>query len=228
MEIFRSSLFNDANFVAYYRLADVNDSKASFNLTNSTGVTFSPAKYSNGAVGDGVSKNLFITNNLGIDGGAITVSCWVKPNSEISSGSWALWGQTSASSKVRYEIFYDYNGGTRRLTFNRVKNNVAGQGGNYNIALGTSDFSLITLTYDNTNIKGYVNGIEVASAAASGSGATTGCNAFILFGRDNGDNVINQQDYANIILDDVGIWSRALTADEISGLYKTGFQGAII
>lgn len=228
MEIFRSSLFNDANFVAYYRGADANDSKGSFHLTNSTGVAFVPAKYSNGPEGNGVAKNLFITNNLGIDGGAITVSCWVKPNSEISSGSWALWGQTSAASKVRYEIFYDYNGGTRRLTFNRVKNNVAGQGGSYNIALGTSDFFLITLTYDGSTIKGYVNGAEVASASASGSGATTGNSAFILFARDNGENAINQQDYANVILDDVGIWSRALTADEISGLYKTGFQGAII
>lgn len=215
-----SALLADGNLKAYYRCEDANDTTANaFNLTNSTGVAFSSAKYGNGAVGNGVAKNLFITNNLGIDGGNISVSCWVKLNNEITSGTWAFWGQTSATSKVRYEVTYEYNSGTQRLRFARVKNNVAGESATHTVTLGTSTFHHIVLTYNGTTVKGYLNNVEVASFSASGSGATTGNSCFILMARDNGDNTINQVEYGDATVDDVPIFNRVLTTDEISQLY---------
>lgn len=215
-----SALLADPNLKAYYRGENFNDTTANaFNLTNSTGTSNVPAKFSNGISGDGVDDNVFITNNLGIDGGAISMSLWVKPNSEIASGQWGLICQTSATSKVRYEIFYEYNGGTRQVRFNRVKNNVGTEGGTSSITMGTSAFTHLVLTYNGTTLKGYVNNVEVLNTSASGSGATTGNSSLILLARDNGDNTINQQDYSNVILDDVAIFNDALTTDEIDDLY---------
>lgn len=220
-ELNNTALLSDANLKAYYRLeANGDDStENAFNLTNATIASFPAAKYGNGALGDGVDNNLYITDNLGIDGGAISVSLWAKLNNEISSGVWAFFGQTSATSKVRYEVRYEYNGGTRRLVFSRVKNNVADQSATHNVDLGTSQFHHIVLTYDGTTVKGYLNKVEVASFAASGNGATTGNSAFILFARDNGDNTINQQNYIDATLDDVGVFNREINSTEVQTLF---------
>ena len=132
-------LKNQPGLKALYHLEDVTDSSGNgFDLTNVGTTPFNPAKFRNGADGGTANstKILRVTNNLGIDGGAITINAWVRVNTEIASSVWVLFSQNSSTAKVTYDIQYDYNGGTRKLVFIRQGSGVHRI--NYNIALGTA------------------------------------------------------------------------------------------
>lgn len=118
------------------------------------------------------TQYLVVSNNLGIDGGAITVLLWARQNVEIASGLQIYFVQENSNTDAGYYIAYEYNAGTRRLSFNRIKENVAIQSGFYTVTLGTTNWNHLGLTYDATNIRGYVNGVSVAgTTAASGNGS---------------------------------------------------------
>jgi len=220
-ELYSTSLFNDDNLVAYYRLEDTNDSKNSYNLTNNNSVAFNPAKFNNGADfgTSNTNKYLSISNNLGITGGNITLSFWLKLNTEIGSGTYDLIDQESLANNTGNYVTYEYNGGTRRLTFNRVRQYVVVNSAAYNITLGTSSWYYVVYTYDGSNIRGYVNGSLVAGpVASSGYGTAGGMNRFTVgWGGVGG--------YTSGIIDDVAVFSRALSPTEISNFYNLGPPG---
>ena len=221
-ELESTSLRGDENLVAYYKSEDVNDSKNSFNLTNSNVVAFNAAKFNNGADfgASNNSKSLYITNTLGITGGSISISTWIKLQTEIGSSIYSLVAQEDVSSRVSNLLCYDYNGGTRRINFWRVRQGVAIDGGAYNITLGTSSWYHIVYTYDGSNIMGYVNGSLVfGPSASSGNGTSGGVTVFSM-----GSNYAGATWYSSHISDDTAIFSRALTPTEISNLYNTNIK----
>jgi len=220
-ELIRTPLFSSANLKAYYRLENVNDSSAGgFTLTNNGTVTFPVAKYNNGAdFGTAnTDKRLEVLNNLGIDGGAITVAGWFKMNTEITAGGYgALFGQASAGTDTWYEVYYTFDGGNRRLVFLRFGS--ALHQFSYDITLGTAAFYHIALTYDTTNVIGYVNGVNIGSVAASGSSAIPSIDSFVIGAR----NETGTPDlYANVTADDVAVFNTALTAIQIQMLVVGG------
>lgn len=214
-----TSLLTDPNLKAYYKLENVNDTTANaFNLTNNGTVTFSTAKFSNGADlgATNTTKSLSTTNSLGIDGGSISVSIWVKMNAEIGSGLQDFVVQGNTVSSVLYLIRYDYNSGTRQVTFRRVTFGVGGVSVNYTIALGTSNFNHLVLTYNSSNstLTGYVNKVSVGTTTGSGngSGAATG----FSIGDDHANGDLR---YSSILIDDCAVFNRELTSKEVTLLY---------
>lgn len=210
----------NTNLVAYYKLGDVNDSVGSNTLTNNNIVTFVAGKIGDGANFNGSNQYLSNTGNLSIDGGSFALSCWVKLNSEITSGIYGLVSNgISTSTKTGFELFYEYDGGTRFLRFIRSRQNVAAGAVNHAITLGTSNWHHLAMSYDGSSITAYVNGVSVGSASASGDGAGTAVQGFNI-GRDSvaGGGPF----YANAIIDETGIWSRALSADEVLQLFNSG------
>lgn len=212
-----------ANIQAYYALEDVNDGSANgYNLTNYNSVSFAAAKIGNGADfgASNTNKYLEVANNIGIDGGAITIALWVKNLSEVAANQFVFIGQQNDNTDVYYGIWYEYNGGTRRLQFHRLKQNVAFQTVNYNVTMGTANWYHIVLTYNTTNIIGYVNGSSVGSAAASGNGSGTNSNMLRI-----SDSIATAA--ASSLIDEVIVWNTALTVDEIAQVYR-GFIPQII
>lgn len=210
------------NVVAYYKLdessGNASDSAGSYTLTNNNTVSYSSAKINNGAnFGNAnTDKSLTTTQTLGIDGGNITISLWVKMLAEITGGVEVFAEQAiSTGTKTRYKIQYDYNSGTPRLQFQRVKSGVAAQSVDYEITLGTSNWYHLVLTYNSTNIEGYVNNSSVGTTAASGSG-TSGSGGFTI----GVDNVLSN--YSSALIDEVGVWSRAISSTEVTSLYNSG------
>lgn len=111
------------------------------------------------------------------------------------------------------------NGGTRRLMFSRGKVNVADETANYTVALGTTNWHHIILTYDGTNIIGYVDGVQVvAPTAASGNGSGTTVTGFAI-----ADNMfdIDTTNY-DFDIDEVAVYSRALHYGDVIDLYNGG------
>ena len=93
--------------------------------------------------------------------------------------------------------------------------NVAGN----NFVLGSTGYSIgvwymFLVTYDGNTMKLYMNGILVNSTTINGNLQTS--NLPLLFGKRDG----NIQ-YFDGKLDDIGIWNRALTQQEITALYNS-------
>ena len=207
---------------AYWKLDESSgnaaDSVSSNTLTNNGTTTYTAAKINNGAdFGTANSTKYFSsTNDVGLSGGAFSISFWMSVRTAPTSGTtYTIISWTEATAGIRVKIEYLNDAGTKKLRFNRSKPTVADQIVDYNVDLGTGTFYPIVMTYDTVNEIGYVNSVNQAQLAASGTGS--GVSDGINVGRnDNGTN------YSNIIIDEVGTWSRALSVSEVSDLYNSG------
>lgn len=227
LQILNTPLVSDPNLVAYYKLEDVNDSKNSFHLTNNNSVPFNAAKFGNGA-NFGIAntnKSLNVANNLGINGNSISVSFWVKLNTEISAGIYGMFEQVNSASGVANKVRYLYNAGSPLLQFIRVKLGVQEQSVNYQVSLGTNIFHHIVFTYDGTNTRGYLDGVLVAGPTAMSGSGSGGGNFFMLGANDQGQATYTPDSFASAILDDVAVFSRMLTAVEINNIYIGNLGG---
>lgn len=155
------------------------------------------------------SQSLSTTNTLGIDGGAITMMCWMKQANETTgSPEQGQLYQGNATSDVGYFINYNYNAGTRRIEYWRVRHGVAIDQVTYNVTLGTTNWNHLALTYDNTNVRGYFNGVLQGTTASSGSGTGGGGNGFQV-------GMQNSTEYADSSIGEVRVWNVALSESEV-------------
>jgi len=163
---------------------------------------------------NGSNQYVIKNSDLGITGGVITLSIWVKLNAEISSGEWCFVSQIDAGTHVKYAIDYKYNSGTRQLSFYRTRYAVVDNQATYNITLGTSNWYHLVLTYDGSNVKGYVNGVlQAGPTASSGNGTSGGSDCFAV--ASEGGTVF----HANATLFDARCYNRVITDNEISEIY---------
>lgn len=214
--------------VAYYKLDESSgnaaDSIGSRTLTNTGTSTYGAAKINNGADFGTSNTTKWLntsTDNYGIDGSSITIAGWININTQISSGFHTLFGQGSTASFTGQYVEYDYNGGTRRLLFYREKGAVGVDGPTYNTTLTAGTWYHIAYTYDGTNVRGYINGSLVAGpTAASGNGSSVMTNGFGICDRFYSGAALGNK--TDMKADEVGIWSRALSASEITSLYNSG------
>lgn len=200
------------NIVAYWKLdGNSEDSVASYDLTD-TSVSYNASygKIGQGANYGGSPTKSVINSDLGITGGAVTLNFWVKING-YSSGAFV--SQMDGGSKVQYNIRGKTAGGNG-LIFSRVKRGVIDN--SITIANNTSDWQMLTLTYDNTDVKAYINGSYQSSTASSGNGTATVSDISAL------GYQLETTEFTNAYIDEVGIWSRALSSDEITALYNSG------
>lgn len=224
-ELTGTSLFSDANLIAYYKAEDTSDSKGSRTLTNDNSVTFTTGKYNNASNfgSSNTNKSLHRAGDAyGFSGGAVTISCWVKLLAEIAAGSWAFVDLSSDTNDNVYQIVYEYNSGTQRIAFNRVKNGVGFDRVRQTQTMGTSNWFHLAITYNTTNIYGYINAVQYGPTAASGDGTGTTANSFTV-GADNESVTaggFTPNLFASALIDDIAIFNRALSSTEITEIYN--------
>ncbi len=222
------SLISDSGLKALCRLEpggtflrDISNN--TLTLTNNNSVAQDSGAFG-GAANFGVvntNKNLSVSNDLGITNGAITISLWVKLNTEIAADQWSFCFKGDGGTHVTYGIIYEYNAGIRRVGFQRIREGVAGDGPYYNIALGTSNWYHLVMTYDGSNVRGYLNGALVGGpTSSSGNGSAGGSDKFTIGGEASW--------YASCMIDDVSIFNRALTAAEIETIYLSQTKSVML
>lgn len=220
-EINANWLLSDANLQGYWRLeSDGSDETANnYDLTEVGSPSHSSAKFGNGLdLGtSNSSKYSYISNDLGITGGTIVMSAWVKLTTEISAGNYVFVGQCDNGNKVINEIRYDYNSGNRQIVFVREKAGVGVGEVIYPISMGTTDTFHLLYWYDGTNLKGYVNGVLVGTTATSGNG--TSIDRFDRFYIGARYNQSTASLFSSAIIDDVAVFNRALSDYEVKALY---------
>ncbi len=204
------------NLISYYKLDDATDSFGTSTLTeyNSPSYATSTCKKPNcGTQGTGnTNKHWRAATNLGIDGGAITISAWFRPNS-INNGDNIFAYQGNDNSDVDY--YLDYNQSNGKLVFGRDNHGHGATEVGETITLSTSTWYYVAGTYDGTTLKYYRDGLLTASSTATGTGTGVVLDQIAIGSYENGTNI------ASGMIDEVGYWNRALNSTEISDLYNS-------
>jgi len=161
---------------------------------------------------DGVNNFISLANIASSQNQARSISCWINSNSDnpqclISTG----WTPVAGST---FNLIIKYPNG---------QGNIPGMGmmgyGNdcypsNGQLISRSNWHFLTITYDQTTVRMYLNGIQQPTCSINLS--TAGQNNF--FGKSN-DPVYPA--FFNGKLDDICIWNRALDSAEITQLYQT-------
>src|SRR3972149_4431732 len=157
MELKAHALLSDANLLAYYPFDDRFDFADGYDLTENGAIVYATGRDSNaGNLGvAGINYWNRLVDIFGLTNWS--VGGWIKLNSEIGAGFSGItaFGKTSPNSFTG-RVNYEYNGGTRRLVFERTKPGVASNLFTYNLTLGLLKWWHIFITWDGSTVRGYV------------------------------------------------------------------------
>jgi hypothetical protein len=167
------------------------------------------------------NKSLSVANNMTIDGGAMSMSLWVKVRTELSTNGqrYTFIIQESAASDVKYEIYYEQrsDGNGIRLAFNR-QSFFSYVFYKENYELGTSNWYHLVLTYNGSNtLTAYINGTSQGTKATE-TNTASGMSDYVSIGYD----VLSNNYWSPVYMDEVYIWNKELSSTEVTALYNSG------
>jgi hypothetical protein len=190
----------------------VEDLSGNNNTGTVSGATWTASGMTNGAYSyDGSDDRITVADSETIDpSDEITISAWIKMNSDNPGKS--ILGKHIDDSTRGY--FAQINYYTTSLNFYVSVNNTH-QGVLSTYVMTTGVWHMVTGTYDGSHVRVYIDGSEKDSTELSGTmdnnsePLSVGCLSA------NGAT----QDFFDGLIDEVRVYNRALSADEIKGLY---------
>lgn len=219
-QIVGSSL--ETNLVSYWKFEETSgarvDSHGSNDLTDNNTVTSATGIIGNGADFElSNSEYLSITDasQSGLDfAGDFSISLWLKIES-LAASYVLMKGNTSASQKW-YGLFLEVDG---ELTF-AVDNGTTAyladtDAGGGNLIIDT--WYHVVGIRSGSNISLYVNNVLQQTTSAT-SDDLSNANSLYFGARNTG----SLDRYFDGIQDEIGVWTRALSAEEVSALYNSG------
>lgn len=211
------------NLTAYYKFDDsgtIVDSHGSFTGTNN-GATFTATALIGSAYDfDGAGDNIELgASNSLMSNTGLTLSFWVNIDvygSGSDSDIFFCAHEASTPGAAFYGTTYDNPSGRIQFTWDDGSSTTdfVDQNG-----YGTGTWIHICVTYDGTNVKGYINGTDhTVSGTRSfvGLGSHPLTIGFYYNGWGSTTRSLNGK------IDEVGTWTRALSSSEVSELYNSG------
>lgn len=209
------------NLVSYYKMqGNANDELGTNNGSTVGTITFSDA---NGIIGNGagMSGASPLANYINLGTGSTLLPTAITING---------WGKYAAPVELQGMFFGRYRSTGDKLIFimaERSTNKVTwiASASTDKVVTGTTvltagNWYMFTLTYDSTNgLKTYINASSDGTDTANGDLNTGAIVGAYLGGDPSGTN--NGRPWKSAI-DEVGIWSRALSGAEITSLYNSG------
>ena len=191
---------------------NANDESGNGNNGTVNGAVLSADRFgsSNSAfIFDGVNDQISVGNSSSLSFSSFTISCWVNKDNQtiylpgiISKCSPTNQGWYLATTANQNHNLIWQGGGT------------SGYWGCASSPLNALDWIYLAAVYSPTSVKLFVNGVLIDSnSTQSGLINTT---YPLTFGYKNGDSFFGGQ------IDDIGIWNRVLTNNEILSLYLSG------
>ncbi len=166
---------------------------------------------------DGTSNYIQLPNNSSITPANITVSLWAKILS--NKVNQRLIRQRASGFDVSYNMQAQYGAtATNKLSSDLYTSSTINYNPIINNVVNDQQWHQIIFSYDGLNFKIYIDSLLAYQNNSNGAGSiyyNNSGNGFTI-GRD-GDNA---DWYLNGIIDDVGIWNRALTTSEVTQLYN--------
>jgi hypothetical protein len=158
---------------------------------------------------NGTSQYLFSSRGVELDNRSFSISTWAKRNASGASHWIASQGPANITNQGFHMGFRSNNTFTCAFWNNDL---------NTTSTYTDTDYHLWTCTFDNSSKsrKIYKDGVVVASDTATSS--FLGKTGLFNIGRYGG----NSSGYFNGIIDEIGIWGKALTSSDITSLYNGG------
>ena len=197
------------NLVSYYKLDEASgnaaDSVGSNNESSSAGKTVgTPALINNGVTMSGSASFLRFSGTFPSGADPVSISCWAKAS--ITTGNRFLFAYGNDASGQMFGV-YTNNSSNWWFTSNSGDNDSG-------VAISTANYQHLVFTDDGTTQRGYVDGtlrITRTRTLSKGSGN-------MVIGNYPGQTGSAFQGIA----DEMGVWSRALSAAEVTTLYNGG------
>lgn len=220
------------NIIGYWKLdeasGNASDSVAGNTLTNNNSVTYGAGKINNGALFGSTNTNKSLTNSVDLISSSsmnVTMTCWLNVTTAPTSGIQDLfYGISGLAGVLGYIMVYVNVSGTLTLRVTRVQWNV-GQADVDNAQTFTvGTWYHVAYTWDGLTLTAYVNGSALATTGTqtgAGSGNRGTCVSLGALVSTNGSPNLSQN-FSPVSIDEVGLWSRALSSTEISQLYNGG------
>lgn len=148
----------------------------------------------------------------------ISLSVWIKVPSNYSANN-AI-GMVIRSRLFGYIIFFDSTSHNLNLNIFTEANDIPSKCFTTGIKYNDNSWHHIVGTFDGQSIKLYIDGLLISSTITPSTSIYYQSDGKIAFGRDGNNSSPLTALYQGWI-DDIGIWNRALTHEEINGLYKS-------
>ncbi len=213
-----ANVFSESGIVGNWRFDDGSEATAKDYSGNGNNGTITNASSTTGKVGkalsfdstDGDNDYVAIPNNSAFNlSTAITVEAWVNPNT-VSS--------TQVIAGKTYGTSWEMGLSSSQLYVNAVEGGTTYSGVVKGGTVSTGLWNHVVWTYDSStgvNIA-YVNGVQVATSTKSG-----------VLGIDSTTLYIGRRCYGNLLfnglIDEVAIYNRILSADEVYSHYKNSY-----
>ncbi|MCK5450090.1 LamG domain-containing protein [Candidatus Pacearchaeota archaeon] len=210
-----NSSFPSSGLISYYKL-DNNDLTDSLEVNNGTN---SGTTNASGIIIDGrdfeLSEGDYVTLPAIQPSSAVSVSAWIKAESE-GNRMYVIGGDKSTVSLDGFNLRWNSANtltirlGTSSSTYTLTSTPTYSSGTWYHVVS----------TYDGNNIRLYVNGSELSGDSVSATGTINygGATSTYIGRRIRAD----LPDYFDGLIDEIGIWNRALNSTEVSDLYNSG------
>ena len=217
----------DTNLVAYWKMdessGDATDSVASHTLTN-TNVTYGTGKINNGAAFNSTGDSLRTTTDTDFNfavNQAFTISAWVNVASvggnqfifshQIGNATARGYALQLTAADFEMKVWDDVGGGKYFGTYTNAD------------VIAINTWYHLTAVYSGnsaaTGIDLYKNGVLMTSTDyTAGTVATITNTGGVTVGNTNSGATAYNFDGT---IDEVGVWNRALSADEVSQLYNS-------
>jgi hypothetical protein len=214
-----SSLLN--GLVAYWRMDESSGNAADatgngFTATNVGTVTYTTGKINNGALlSDTGPKYFDLGSSSSLNPPAFSFAAWVNFSTLVNSNGLANAIHFREVDGTHFNFLYVRPSGL--LACYVYGNGSVSYDETGSHALSLNQWHHLVMTYDSVSgLVGYVNGAVDGTAAANGPIAAIAANSYI------GHNNLSSGREPNAIIDEAGIWSRAITSAEVTALYNFG------
>jgi len=153
--------------------------------------------------------------------GACSITCWFKASAFTIDGQRIISKGTSTVFYWSIEVVLVSAVQRFRARLRTGTTTYTATSTTHTVATGTTYF--LVMRYDGTNMKLYCNDVEIATVAVTGDTAIS--SAVMAYLGDNPENTVRT---LNGIIDDVRVYTKALTVNEMTTIFYGGSQDGII
>lgn len=212
------------NISAYWKLdessGNASDSVSSYTLTNNGTTPYASAKINNGIDFGTTNTTKWLSNANAIadtsTSNAYSVSFWVNIRTAPSSGQEQVLFDLQKAVGRQHQLRYINASGTLKIRFLNYDGSATDTfDTTKTLTAGTWYHFVVTKTVNSVAI--YISNTSLSSHTLTKTGSSAGVNV-TSFGRHGSASF----GYATAYMDEIGIWSRVLTSDEITALYNSG------
>ena len=195
------------------------DSRSCNNGTLNGGTNFAAGKVGQAFSFDGIDDNIVVPNSpsLDITGNQLTIEAWINLNSSFSGFNQIVSMATNTSFPAgrKYGLFID-PGGQLGFEVNSTNGYIGSIPGG---SVPTNTLVHVAGTYDGSTVTFYINGVPTSTQALTGNIVPSSGN-FVI-----GQFAITGFSPFKGLIDEVGIYNRALSASEIQSIFNAGSAG---